>query len=624
MKIKIFLYFAIILLVLNTTYAKCGTSDNPCKDNWEEFDYGKGDISEIPADEVNIAKVMANKRGKELTKEQIKKNLDEIDNLNDVDLDYAKQVIREEHGVTVTNFGQGASLKQGTFKSIFGEQDQISINNEVYKNGFLEITGKGRIIFIPKNDGEIMHIEIPDTDSLTILTFPKYGDSGDSYYYEGYKINGRLSFENGEPYVKKRDNLIINGVKVDSILNDVKLCSIDCSGNYVLLDDGGLTAEGNGFILSFLDDSNYLDVDTGLEKDEKSIYLGDFDKKSGKVVIRAEEYLMTSIKTDGYVEMNNDGNNLVIDGDKVRKKVIKKIDSYYEYKNENPREQKGSVPAVVIADNDYEKVYSFDEDQTMRVESYKNYEQQNEKRLQMAKDYSIGFQGYFSNLELDIINEEAETISKKFDIDFNKLNKDGEPLKITEYDRRFVKPSTQASTFTAYPNRMTWTPSENLDNLKTERRLIFFKFIPQEEQKKFMYYKEVFGHELGHSIVGFSNPYDVEEMRSNPDFLLGGEVREKWRKKADEFGINVNPVVETDLFSGQSFIVDREILSYPEGLFPSDYSTESLAEHQAEIFRWMIHEPEWFTDPDVSEEIRKQRQEFRDIFLEELKKYKKS
>ena len=78
----------------------------------------------------------------------------------------------------------------------------------------------------------------------------------------------------------------------------------------------------------------------------------------------------------------------------------------------------------------------------------------------------------------------------------------------------------------------------------------------------------------------------------------------------------------------------------PSELFPSYFSKKNIREFQAYTFEMIIHRPQWFTDPyeggfdedeklyirlrePVSNKVLEQRQAFRDLYLEELKKYKK-
>ena len=166
----IMIYILTLLIVLNIAYSQelCGTSDNPCKDNWENFDYSdvQADISKIPPDKVDITKVIANGRGKELTVNQIKESFDKIDNLNDLDLEKTRQAILEKYEITLEDFGESASLKNGVLQANFGKQDRVTITREVYKNGFFSITKNGEIIFIPTED--IKKLEFPEGDTLIV------------------------------------------------------------------------------------------------------------------------------------------------------------------------------------------------------------------------------------------------------------------------------------------------------------------------------------------------------------------------------------------------------------------------------------------------------------------------
>ena len=172
MKKKILIYFLIILLVLNIVIAQlqdqnfCVDSDKPCSP----------DVSNIPPDNINVNKVISSGRGKELTALQIEANLDKINNLNDVDLERARTAIQQKYGVTVKDFGQGASLRQGILQATFGKQMQVTVTEDVYKKGFFQINEKGEIIFEP--DKGLKELKFPKGDNLIVKLDNPTGPKG--------------------------------------------------------------------------------------------------------------------------------------------------------------------------------------------------------------------------------------------------------------------------------------------------------------------------------------------------------------------------------------------------------------------------------------------------------------
>ena len=295
MKKRIFYYLVIFLLILNIVYPQnlCGTSDNPCKDNWANFDYSdtQADISKIPPDKVDITKVIANGRGKELTVNQIKESFDKIDNLNDLDLEKTKQAISEKYEITVEDFGQSASLKNGVLQANFGKQDSVTITREVYKNGFFSITKNGEIIFIPTED--IKKLEFPEGDTLIVKDLQNLVDFQNHQIKGTFKIN-----KDGTATFLKGHKSIIDNININPILDNADFCKIksSCLDNYLFLGEKELIAEGNGFVLDFDEKNPYFDVAKIKEKDSKIISLGDFQNKPGKINIQVESNLLPLIK----------------------------------------------------------------------------------------------------------------------------------------------------------------------------------------------------------------------------------------------------------------------------------------------------------------------------------------
>ena len=227
---------------------------------------------------------------------------------------------------------------------------------------------------------------------------------------------------------------------------------------------------------------------------------------------------------------------------------------------------------------------------------------------------------------MDIFAKELEQISNKFDIDFKKFTIESNNLKILETDKSL---RGEASVAFAFPYIIQWKPKMDLGSLKEERYLGIFKYIPIEELKKREpYQNEVLSHEMGH-VISLSHSYPPQEIINDPELKkpVSGiqaiqrklepvsEFQREWSKLMQEFDIKF-------VVRGLDSLVPFYSAT-PDYLFPNSYSQTNLFEHQGVIFEKMINNPGWFTDPKVSEDVRKQRQAFRDLYLKELQKYKK-
>src|SRR3989338_876432 len=627
MKARLFIFWLIAMLSIGIAQPQqlCGTPENPCKDGWKNFDYSNPneDITKIPPDKIDIQKVINNNRGNELTVAQIKTNFDKIDDLTKVNSGNERRAILEKYGVTIKEFGQSAFLKGGILKATFGENEHITIGNEIYKKGFLAINQKGQIIFTP--NAKITQLSIPKGDTLTVKIF----DSTEKEKYidiQNYRLKGTFKVnDDGTIGFLKNERATINNIDVFSRLHNINLCSTKslCSGDYLYLGNKELMAKGTDITLKFneynpyfrLNSANseknlYLPLNKRIneEKDYLITILGD-GKNYGALSVQVEKNLLPTIQTYGFVKVENDENKIEIENSKVSKILLREKTIYEDVR--------GSIPSAIIASNDINKVYIFDEDLDIQAKNFKDFKLQNERRLEIANKYNIELSGYFSNFELDIFAKELERISNKFDIDFKKFTIGGNNLKILEVDKRL---RGEASVAFAFPYIIQWKPKMDLGSLKEERYLGVFKYIPIEELKKREpYQNEVLSHEIGH-VISLSHSYPPQEIINDPELKkpVSGiqavqrklepvsEFQREYGKLMQEFGIKF--VVE-----GSDSLVPLYSAT-PGYLFPNGYSQVNLFEHQGVLFEKMINDPGWFTDPKVPEEERKQRQAFRDLY----------
>ena len=625
MKKKILIYFVIIFLILNIVIAQ--PMDNFCVDSNKKCD---SDVSKIPPDNIDVSKVIANGRGKELTVAQIEANLDKINNLNDVDLERARTAIKQKYGVTVKNFGQSASLKQGVLQANFGKQGRATVTSETYKKGFLEISKEGEIVFFISTK-ETKELIIPNGDSIKVYFLDTvYGD----IIYQGLAMRGVIKINpDGAVTVLKGEKAVIENVRVEAITNDVNICTSKqiCSGNYVFLTKETLVAEGTGFSLTFFPKNTYFYVDAD---DLHQIYLGN-GNKNGKVEIKFERPFISTIETDGFVRVVNNHNQVTFDGKEVKKELFKER---LLVKLFGAKIEKGSVSSVLIADGDRTKVYILDENRNLHTYPWHEFTYMNEQRAKL-NERGLAPSGYFSPFELDIFESELNIIENTFGIDFNKIGitiTSGGPslgLEIIERDRSLTFRGEAGLVDFKVPTGIYWSPDIDLSVSKPSRQNGFLSWTSPGEE--FLYYRTIKGHEFGHVIDGLSAPYTVAERQNNPNLVLRTPLRDSIKNELEKASVKFDDLLDEN----KKYFVDYKPVSDPSDLFPSEYAKGRLAEYTAEIFATIAHNPKWFTDPynggmseeakiiklskPVSPTVMKQREALRDIWLKELKKYKK-
>ena len=463
-------------------------------------------------------------------------------------------------------------------------------------------------------------------------------DSASNRYFQEHEIEGKLKVnEDGTVTFLKEQNAIIDGIKINPESSDVNLCKIktSCSGNYLFLAENELVAEGKGFSLRFLGYNKLFHVFEENkffkelnQNDFLEIYLGNY-KKNGKVEIKTEENLLPRIKTDGLVRIENDENITSIDDNKVKKQL---------FKTDNPsaKAERGSVHSAVIADNDNKKVYEFDESQNVHITSTQMFEAMNNERKTLSQR-GVLLTGYFSPTELNIFKNELDAIENKFGIDFKKItipSGEGEDLKLELFEidkRKKVVSNSEARVYAYIPTTILWQPVLDLNDLKSDNRINFLKYKKEAVE----YYENINGHEFGHVISYISAPYSLKERIEDDSKLESIPFEDSFMEKAEAFGIKFKKVFQNDHF----FDYVPEVSPDTAALFPSEYSKTNIAEFTSELFRSIIHNPKWFTDPynggleypnriiklskPVTPETMKQRQDLRDLWLKELEKYKK-
>ncbi len=637
MKIKkLLLYLCVILLSFSTAYAQNSCYDtDTCGSNWDNFAYSdpSSDILSIPPDKVKIEEVLLSGRGDELTKEQIMANLNKIDDLNKVNFQNAQQALMEKYGVTVETFGDGANVKDGILRANFGQQDHISISNQIYRNGILKISDQGEIIFIPNK--ELAKLDITKGDSIVI------GGAKTNLEYNGNTFEGtfRINWDETITFLKGKE-AVIDGIIINPMLEDVKLCNslAACHGEHLYLSENELAAAGS-FSLAFLGQNKFFQViDAGFpigeiignQNDLMKIFLGN-DAKNGEIDVKTSEGLLPMMKTKGFVMMENDENKIEIDGPVVKTVLFKDT----QIEPIDSKATRGSVNVAIIADNNEEQVLVLDENQRVHISSKGDFDSITEKRQELA-ERGILLSGYFSSSELQIFKNQIDFMENELDIDFKKLvlpidSSENFKTRIFEMDQRNSR-SAEAFVKPILPNIIFWQPDLTVLDIASrveQSKESTYKLI-------FNYYRDSLLHEFGHVIENLDIPYSLQQRSENPELMFQSPLMDSFKTEMEKSGIKLEEIKDPET---NKVIVNYKIISGPEDLFPTSYSKDkSLKEFIAEIFA-TFREPEWFTDPyrgksegrpaptqlqePISPEMMKERQKFRDLWLETLKKFKK-
>jgi hypothetical protein len=190
-------------------------------------------ISLIPPEVLDYSQIKDDEAKRQaLTIEQIKVNLEKIDNLAEVNAENARQAISEEHSVSVVSFGKSAKIENGVLKSDDG--DFVFSG----KNGWeIEVDKEtGRIkVLKPK---EVSAESISQQDYFTLTEETSYTPADGS----AIKVK-QLSFKDGKSYVQAGEEATIGDYKIPATGNSVDIyfdATVKPEGNYVVITDNGL------------------------------------------------------------------------------------------------------------------------------------------------------------------------------------------------------------------------------------------------------------------------------------------------------------------------------------------------------------------------------------------------
>jgi hypothetical protein len=260
--------------------------------------------------------------------------------------------------------------------------------------------------------------------------------------------------------------------------------------------------------------------------------------------------------------MWNDRNDVTYDGNNV-----------YYWKI--PTIRAGAVSMLVVADGDVDKIYAFDENRRIFLMSREESKRIDVLRQKILSDHNTVLTGFFGKTELNNFDYVLSNIKNNLGVDFSKYEevKKGKKLNIIE-DEIYSRLAS------AGESKVYWSIDTSSRPLY---RLLVYNFWLGDSPPT------VLAHEIAHTIST-------------------NELDSRFITKANELGMDFpdNPEDSIPYIQAKANIYPRD--------FPTNYFWP-VQEFVAVIFEKMFADPKWFNTPE--------RHAFRDIWLEELKKYKK-
>ncbi len=189
--------------------------------NWASVNYNSPTLNfnNIPAayhGSIDVTRVITANRGSELTSEILQvqlgaKKLDGID-LTKFDPENIKSAIKQETGVLVVEFHEGAQIKGNVFQATFGHKETIDLQE---KNGWeITVAEDGRVLV--NKPQEINEETISEDDSFTILSEKTFIPSNQ----EGRKVKvAGVSFSHGSMYIREGKVGVVDGMDVTAKSN---------------------------------------------------------------------------------------------------------------------------------------------------------------------------------------------------------------------------------------------------------------------------------------------------------------------------------------------------------------------------------------------------------------------
>jgi len=316
---KLISWIIVFLFFLGITYAQCGTQDNPCEDNWDAFDYNnpKADITQVPADQLDVEKAIQAGKGEELTSEQIAHNLNKFDDLSELNQENAAKAIYSEYGVNV-DMNSRASIRSGR---LIASNGQVTLSGNNYKNGLLMIDEDGNIKFIPNKDKE--SLKIPDGDTVNIET-NKMDVMLQTSHDTSVRINGKIRCTGMKCHIPAGSKTTIGSVKFSLITDDLQIYINDPSfepeehkhESYYYKTDNGmiLHSSEHWYILA-----EFLEGDEILNTDKMSLLKILVENGDGINIKKGEPPKVLHMSSEkGRTVITNDGLKFEFNKDKIK------------------------------------------------------------------------------------------------------------------------------------------------------------------------------------------------------------------------------------------------------------------------------------------------------------------
>lgn len=427
----------------------------------------------------------------------------------------------------------------------------------------------------------------------------------------------RVGIRDGQLYVPSNTKWNLRGIDIKSTGNEVFVYfdGISHKGNYVSLGKNNFIADGNKFDLEFSTANKYVRVfgdppltqkesienrilisrmeDRDLLWQDDYLYfsLGDGKEKNGRFeLFNKENYNDLSIlKTDGYIRMWNDRNDVTIDGKNFWSR-------YYQPYFVPPGFGQGSVSMQLIADDDSSKLWTFDENRRIFPLTTKQAAEIGSLRSEILKNHNIILHGFFDLEYLSDFNKALFNMEKSLGTDFREVERvKGKKIEVIEGDKRLSKKSIVASTYVG-ENQVFFAKDFRIGE---PYRISAYTLADQKAATE----SEPLTHEVGH-------------------LLTSEDLLNKFRTINAKYDIRVSE------YSGKSE-------TNPVGFSPTSYGKTDIREFAAELFATLTDEKEWFTS--VSQHVKDQpfwnqlgkdaalkyRTELRAAWEEEIRKYQK-
>jgi hypothetical protein len=291
---KLVIPILVFILLVSSVYAECPPD---CGSSGSDYDYGSDDSYSDPdfysnsdPSQWDYSKVDWEKV--DFNRVELYSSSEFYNNIPDErygDLDYQQvdySQIQDHNKIDSAKYFQdigctSCSLNRGNQNLVFSKTgithpngNSVSIPG-TYPSGSLFVATEDRIeVIVPQDTATV---DIPTGDSVTLNTRGR-----DITLSDGTKVNGKLSYDNNQAFVKEGDKAVINNVEVFAAYNNVNVFhdGSEHEGNYVSFGDKNIIIQGDNFDVRFKEGNQYVNVNSA-ENDRFIVS----PKNNGKVSI---------------------------------------------------------------------------------------------------------------------------------------------------------------------------------------------------------------------------------------------------------------------------------------------------------------------------------------------------